>query len=287
MARDLAVPVDFLGLDGFRWTALFVIVLAPLLLGDTLIGHYRTGFRVKAQYAPFVVGVALIGAATAALLAPRAPTVVVALRAAGWVAVVGGLVGVGFHHWYGVRVQPGGYSWLLHHLMYKAPPLAPLALTALGALAVVAAQGLAAGQTAAESSSTVNGQPLGRAVLLIVALALAGAVAQSLLLHYRGAFHDPFMYAPLVAPLAAAALAFWQALTPTPAIAPLLIGALWLSVITGFVGLGMHLRGLDRHMGGLYVGWATILEGPPAFAPAQIAGFAGMGLVAQHLLPIF
>lgn len=277
---------SFLGLDGLRWIALLVVVLTALVLGDALIGHYRTGFRVRAQYAPFVIGAALIAAASAALIAPTHATVIAALRGAGWLAVAGGLAGAGFHHWYGVRRQPGGYTWLMHHLMYKAPPLAPLALVALGALALVSARGLAAAHAVTAGGPVVLGVLPGRAVLLIVALAMTLAVAQSLLLHFRGAFHDRFMYAPAAAPLIAAALALAQVVSPTRGIAPVLSGALWLSVLTGFVGLGMHLRGLDRHHGGLYVGWATILEGPPPFAPAQIAGFAALGLVAQHLLPV-
>jgi hypothetical protein len=278
---------SFLGLDGLRWITLLVIVLSALLLGDALIGHYRTGFRVRAQYAPFLAGAALIAAASVALIAPGSATAASTLRGVGWLAVAGGVIGAGFHHWYGVRRQPGGYSWLLHHLMYKAPPLAPLMLTALGALALVSAHGLAAGHAGTKGGPATDGALLGRVVLLIVALSMTVAVAQSLLLHFRGAFHDRFMYAPAAAPLLAAVLALGQAITPTRAVVPVLIGALWLSVLTGFLGLGMHLRGLDRHHGGLYVGWATILEGPPPFAPAQIAGFAAIGLVAQQLLPIF
>ncbi|HUF66866.1 MAG TPA: hypothetical protein VMM17_12900 [Gemmatimonadaceae bacterium] len=274
------------GLAAFHWIALLLIALVALLLADALIGHYRTGFRVRAQYAPFVIGATLIAAASAALIAPGNSTVRVALSGAGWLAAAGGVAGTVFHHWYGVRRQPGGYSWLLHHLMYKAPPLAPLTLAALGILALITANGLTAGH-AGDTGGLATGRSLsGRAVLLVVGLALIGTVAQSLLLHYRGAFHDRVMYAPAVAPVAAAAFAVWQAVSPANWIAPLLIGALWLSIVTGFIGLGMHLRGLDRHHGGLYVGWATLLEGPPPFAPAQIAGFAAVGLIAQHLLPI-
>lgn len=273
-------------LSAFRWIALLVIALAALLLADALIGHYRTGFRVRAQYAPFAIGAALIVAASAALVAPGNATVRVGLEGAGWLAIAGGVVGAGFHHWYGVRRQPGGYSWLLHHLMYKAPPLAPLLLAALGVLALITADGLTAAH-AADTNGLATKAPLrGPAVLVVVALALTGTVAQSLLLHYRGAFHDRMMYAPAVAPVGAAALAVLQAASAANWIAPLLSVALWLAVLTGLVGLGMHLRGLDRHHGGLYLGWATILEGPPPFAPAQIAGFAAVGLVAQHLVPV-
>jgi hypothetical protein len=49
-------------------------------------------------------------------------------------------------------------------------------------------------------------------------------------------------------------------------------------------GLGMHLRGLDRQMGGLYVWLFSLLEGPPAWAPALFTGFAAVGLIAIYLI---
>jgi hypothetical protein len=59
---------------------------------------------------------------------------------------------------------------------------------------------------------------------------------------------------------------------------------LWLTFLTGFVGLGMHLRGFGRQMGGLFVTVFNWLEGPPAFAAALFAGFAVIGLVTIYLL---
>jgi hypothetical protein len=58
----------------------------------------------------------------------------------------------------------------------------------------------------------------------------------------------------------------------------------WLTLLTGFVGLGMHLRGFDRQMAGLYVPLFNWLEGPPAFAPVLFVGLAAIGLVTTGLL---
>jgi hypothetical protein len=54
-------------------------------------------------------------------------------------------------------------------------------------------------------------------------------------------------------------------------------------MLTGFVGLGMHLRGFGRQMGGLYVTVFNWLEGPPAWAPALFTGFAAVGLISIKL----
>jgi hypothetical protein len=179
--------------------------------------------------------------------------------------------------YYGIVKKPGGYKWLLHYLMYSAPQLAPLALTATGLLALIAARGLS-GET------QFVGLNLRAALFGFVALALTGAIVQAGVLHYRGAFNNVAMYAPLTAPALAVAVSAWAAVEPRgPALVALAV-LLWLTSLIGFVGLGMHLRGFDRQMGGLYVPLFTVLEGPPAWAPALFVGVAAVGLVAIHLL---
>ncbi|MDQ3804627.1 MAG: hypothetical protein M3416_12435 [Acidobacteriota bacterium] len=132
----------FIGLDPFQWVALTTAALALLLTGDALAGHYRSGFTSRAQYAPFIGGGVLMISAVGAAVAPGAAWPTTALRAGGWLAVTTGAVGFAFHHYYGIVKRPGDYRWLLHHLMYGAPQLAPLGLACVGALALVAARGL-------------------------------------------------------------------------------------------------------------------------------------------------
>jgi hypothetical protein len=268
---------SFIGLHSFQWIALLSAVMTLLLLADALAGHYRSGFAFRVQYAPFVSGGSLIIAAVAAAAAPGVAWLNTTLRGAGWLAVASGLIGFGFHHYYGVAKKPGGYKWLLHYLMYGAPPLAPLALAVTGALAVVAARGLA-------GEVIIVGLSMRAALLTLVAVALAGATLQATILHYRGAFNNPAMCAPLGAPLLTVVASTWTAIAPNSVMIVALTILLWLTFLIGFVGLGMHLRGLGRQMGGLYVTLFNWLEGPPACAPALFAGFAAVGLVTVHLL---
>jgi hypothetical protein len=270
-------PPEFLGLDGFRWIALVVAVLTVLTLAEALTGHYRSGFPLRAQYAPFAGGGLLVAAAVAAVAAPGAPWTRTALTAAGWLSVATGVIGVGYHHYYGIAEKAGGYKWLLHYLMYGAPQLAPLALSASGALAVIVANGMA-------GRPTVLGIGLRVALLGTVAVALAGAVAQAGLLHYRGAYNNPLMYAPFTAPLLAALASVWSVVDPNPRVRSTLTLLFLLTFVTGFVGVGMHLRGLDRQMGGLHVWLFNLLQGPPVWAPTMFSGFGVVGLVVVHLL---
>ena len=267
----------WIGLYAFQWIALIAAALTLLVVADALAGHYRSGFVFRSQYVPFVSGGLLIIAAVAASISPEAAWTNLALRAAGWLAIIAGAVGFGFHHYYGIAKKPGGYKWLLHYLMYGAPQLAPLALTATGALALITARGLG-------RQTSIIGMDVRVALFVFVAVALIGAILQSGILHYRGAFNNPAMYGPFAAPLLAVFASLWIVLAPSRAASVALSILLWLTFLTGFVGLGMHLRGFGRQMGGLYVTVFNWLEGPPAFAPALFAGFAAVGLVTIYLL---
>ena len=268
----------FIGLYPFQWIALIAAWLTLLLVADALAGHYRSGFAFRAQYAPFVSGGLLIICAVAASLLPRVAWLNIALRTAGWLAVVSSVIGLGFHHYYGIAKKPGGYRWLLHHLMYGAPQFAPLALTSTGLLSLIAARGLT-------GKTDFAGFSLRAALFCLVSVGLTGASLQAGILHYRGAFNNPAMYAPLTVPLVAAfASAFMVFAAESKALLLTLPVLLWLTFLIGFVGLGMHLRGFGRQMGGLYLVLFNWLEGPPAFAPAFFIGFAAVGLAAVYLL---
>ena len=270
-------PRTLLGIGAFQWTALIAALLSLVIIAEAWLGHYRSGFPLRAQYAPIASGGLLALTSVASASAPGAAWAQTGLRAAGWIAIVSGIVGVAYHHWYGIVEKAGGYRWLLHYLMYGAPQLAPLALTAVGVLALVIARGLA-------GEPLLVGIELRRVVHAIAALALTGAILQVGILHYRGAFNTPLMYAPLIAPPLAALGVAWLAIDPGAAISSPARVLLWLTMLTSVVGLGMHLRGVDRHMGGLFLWRMNLFQGPPPLAPVTLAGFAAVGLVALDLL---
>jgi hypothetical protein len=271
------IGIPFMGLSPFQWIALVIVFLTLFILADAFAGHYRSGFVVRSQYAPFISGGLLVLTALWVTLKPRATWPNLALQIAGWLAIIFGLVGFAFHHYYGIAKKPGGYKWLLHYLMYGAPPLAPLALAITGTLALIAAQGLA-------NQISIVGMSLRTALLTLVAVALAGATLQTAILHYRGAFNNPLMFAPLTVPVLAIVMSLLAIIVATEIVVLVFTIVLWLTFLIGFVGLGMHLRGLGRQMGGLYLTIFNWMEGPPAFAPALFTGFAGVGLIAVYFL---
>ena len=267
----------FLGWNGFHWLSALAGLMSVLVMVDAFIGHYRSGFAVRSQYAPFASGTAIVVAAILTAIAPGRGWVLQLLYLSGAIAVVTGVIGVGFHHYYGITSKPGGYGWLLHHLMYHAPPLAPLALSAVGALAIVAAAGLL-------GSDHVLGIRLRMAALSLVALTLVGAALQAAILHYRGAFNNRLMYLPLTTPVLAAVAIPWLMLTGGDMALATVAALFWATFLLGFIGVGMHLRGFDRMMGGLRLALPNLLEGPAATAPALFSGFAAAGLAALYLM---
>ncbi|HJU65231.1 MAG TPA: hypothetical protein VJ596_06110, partial [Gemmatimonadaceae bacterium] len=258
------------------WVAVVVTLLSLLVIAESWLGHFRSGFPLRAQYTPLAIGGLLAVSGISAAIAPAAPWTHVGLRIAGVAAVITGVIGVGYHHWYGIVEKAGGYRWLLHYLMYGAPQLAPLSLSVVGALAFVDAHALG-GQDALWGTS-ISGSFLG-----IVTVGLAGAIAQAGILHYRGAFNTPLMYVPLMIPPLAVLAGAWMWASPGTASHLAMRVSLWLTLLTGFVGLGMHLRGVDRQMGGLHVPLVNLLQGPPPLAPAVFAGLSAVGLASLEL----
>lgn len=267
----------FAGLNAFQIFLLLAAALTLVLLIDALIGHYRSGFTRLVQFAPFLTGGFLILCAVAVVISRSVLWLHKALQIAAWLVMISGLIGFGYHHYYGIVKKPGGYKWTLHYLMYGAPQLAPIGFSATGFLAFVALQGL-------EGKTSFAGLDFHTVLFTFVAVTLLGASLQAGILHYRGAFNNPFMYAPVTAPLLAVFASIWLVFSPEDVwVKTVLTVLLWLTFIIGFVGMGMHLRGLERHMGGLYLWRFNLMQGPPIAAPGFFSGIAAVGLTAIYL----
>jgi hypothetical protein len=243
---------------------------------EAWLGHYRSGFPRREQWVAPVLAAMLFLASTTGAAVPASGAAGVVLQWTGLASMVGGAAGLAYHHWFGIVQASGGYRLALHHSMYGAPPLAPLALSFAGAVAFVVARGLAGGQS-------IFGLSIGNGLVLLSLIGLAGALAQTALLHYRGAFNTLYMYLPFGAPMLALIGGAWHLAEPGPVSTVLFRAALVLTFLTGFAGLGLHLRGLDRQMAGLRVPLFNLLQGPPALAPAFVSGLAMIALLAVSL----
>lgn len=250
-------------------------ILSWSVLADSGLEHYRGTFHNPAMYvAPTVAAVSLAGnlhsAATPQHLDP-------ARAAISGVALATGIAGTGFHL-YNLAKREGGIDLL--NLFYGAPLGAPMAIALAGLSGLSAARLVSENET--KAPATLLGLRAGPLLALGTSGALVGTAAEAALLHFRGAFHDPFMYLPVtVPPLTAVVLALalrhprWR----RPARAMLRATA-----TIGLAGLGFHALGIARNMGGFYNWSQNVLQGPPLPAPPSFTGVALAGLAALSLM---
>ncbi|HYZ30884.1 MAG TPA: hypothetical protein VE684_01225, partial [Crenalkalicoccus sp.] len=127
------------------------------------------------------------------------------------------------------------------------------------------------------------GRPADEMIAGITATGLVGSSAEAALLHFRGAFHDPFMYAPIALPPVAAGLLADATRRPRRS---RWLARQWLRLIAalGFLGMGFHAYGIHRNMGGWRNWRQNLLAGPPLPAPPAFTGLALAGLAALSLM---
>ncbi len=262
--RDGATAADTAGracAHGIRRSA---ALLAGSVLADSLVEHYRGAFENPGMFAPLGVSALVVAADTGDIWPGR--------ELAHAAAVATGTAGVGFHL-YNVTRRIGGVGWL--NLFYGAPVGAPAALALAGLL------GFAAGWVERAPNGTLVEQPAERVLAGLVASGIMGTVGEAALLHFRGAFHNPVMWAPVtVPPLAAIALTA-AALSDRAGPARAL---LVLTALLGVGGAGFHVYGVGRHMGG-WRNWSqNLLDGPPIPAPPAFTALALAGLSTLRLI---
>lgn len=252
--------------------------LAFSVLADSAVEHYRGSFHNQAMYAALASS-ALSLAASAHGVADRRNGAHVARDAIYAIAAAVGLIGTGFHL-YNIGKREGGFSWL--NLFYAAPVGAPAALSLSGLLGFAAER---VRDNPPGAAPRLLGLPAGRAVAAVAGAGIAGTVSEVGLLHFRGAFHDPFMFLPVIVPPVASALMVNASLRrPPPQLRRTTRWWLRATAALGVAGVGFHIYGVGRGMGG-WRNWSqNVPNGPPLPAPPSFTGLALAGLAALGLL---
>jgi len=251
-------------------------LIAVSVLADSAVEHYRGEFHNKAMITPIALGALslLVSVHGHDDRRPAAHGLRDAVYAS---AALAGLAGLGFHI-FNVGKKPGGFAW--QNLFYSAPIGAPLALVLSGGLGFLSER---VRDTTPGDAPTIAGLSAGRVVGAATSVGLLGTTAEAGLLHFRGAFHDPFMYLPVTIPPLAAALIGNAAIGRVER-RPLTKFFLRLTAALGFVGAGFHAYGVSRNMGGWRNWTQNLLNGPPIPAPPSFTGLALAGLAALGLM---
>jgi len=254
--------------------------LAFSVLADSGVEHYRGSFKNKAMFTPLVVsaltlGMSLHGTADKRPLAHRTRDVTYLLAAAT------GLLGSGFHI-YNVGKRTGGFSW--QNLFYGAPLGAPIAILLAGLLGFCSER---VRDTSAGERPEIFGLPAARTIAAVTGAGLLGTTGEAGLLHFRGAYHNPFMAVPVTLPPLGAILLGRVAAAGAAGRNQLARWWMRLLAAVGLAGVGFHAYGVSRNMGG-WRNWSqNVLNGPPLPAPPSfsalaMAGLAALGLMEQH-----
>jgi hypothetical protein len=255
-------------------------LLAFSVLTDSALEHYRGSFANKAMFTPLIVSSLALAVSLHGVADPRRGRHL-ARHLVYVAAALTGIGGTGFHV-YNVVKRPGGIDW--QNLFYGAPLGAPAAILLSGLLGAIAERVRA---TAPGARPRLLGLPAGRAIAATSALGLAGTVGEAGLLHFRGAYHDPFMFLPVTLPPAGAVLLAAAAVGPK--VPRRRFTRWWLRLVSvmGIAGVGFHTYGVQRNMGGWRNWRQNVLNGPPLPAPPSftglaLAGLAGLALLEDH-----
>ncbi|HXS28815.1 MAG TPA: hypothetical protein VN730_14215 [Steroidobacteraceae bacterium] len=252
-------------------------LLATSVLLDSGLEHYRGSFKNGFMFAPPVIS-ALTLAVSAHGTTDMRPLAHRARQAVFSAAALTGMAGTGFHL-YNVLKRPGRLAW--QNLFFGAPLGAPMAILLAGLLGAAAEE---VRHTSRGRPAHVLGLPAGRLLAVVSGLGLLGTVAEAALLHFRGAYHNPAMYAPVTLPPVSAALLLGAAASSSPRRGRIARVWLRLTALLGFAGVGFHTWGVARNMGGWRNWTQNILNGPPLPAPPSFTGLALAGLAALGLL---
>lgn len=252
-------------------------MLAASVLADSALEHYRGSFKNKAMFTPLVVA-GLTLAMSLHGTADRRPVAHRARDASYLSAAVTGLIGTSFHI-YNVTKKVGGLSW--QNVFYGAPLGAPMAILLSGLLGFCSERVRANGR---RRPHRIFKLPAAETIATVSALGLLGTSGEAGLLHFRGAFHNPFMAVPVTLPPIGAGLLAGAVLNGGRRMRGLARWWMRLLAWMGFAGVGFHAYGVSRNMGG-WRNWSqNILNGPPLPAPPSFAGLAMAGLAALELI---
>ncbi len=251
--------------------------LALSVLADSSVEHYRGSFKNKAMFTPLVVSALTLGTSMHGTADSR-PGAHATRDVIYMLAALTGLVGTGFHL-YNVGKRTSGFVW--QNLFYGAPLGAPMAILLSGLLGFCSER---VRDHAPGTLPTIFYLPAGRTMAAVVGAGLLGTTGEAGLLHFRGAFHDPFMLLPVTLPPVGSVLMARAARGRRGR--NLWLARFWMRLLAamGFAGLGFHAFGVARNMGG-WRNWSqNLLNGPPLPAPPSFAGLALAGLAALGLM---
>jgi hypothetical protein len=252
-------------------------ILAASVLLDSAVEHYRGNFENPAMITPIVTSLVALAASLHGHRDEQQRKHHTRSKIF-WLTAAAGIAGTGFHL-YNVTKKPGGFSW--QNLFYSGPLGAPAAIGLAGLFGLLAER---VRDTPPQENPRLLGRGAGRMLGLTTALGLLGTTGEAGLLHFRGSFQNPAMFLPVTLPPAAAALMANAALGDARKSRRFTRFWLGLTSVMGVAGIGFHIFGVSRAMGGWRNWRQNMVDGPPIPAPPSFVGLALAGLASLALM---
>ncbi|HSC99150.1 MAG TPA: hypothetical protein VLI21_09620 [Casimicrobiaceae bacterium] len=112
-------------------------------------------------------------------------------------------------------------------------------------------------------------------------LLAASVLADSAIEHYRGAYENPGMYAPLIASLSTLIVAFRASLGGGATASAARTRTYRAAFVVGLAGFAFHVRNIAKRPGGF--SWLNLFYGAPIAAPAALSAAAIAGLAGDDV----
>ena len=267
---------------------LLMMALNELLLGaETYSAHIISGTIRGGEWVPIIYGpLAAALLLLAGLLARRRRTLgVIVANVTFLSSAVVGFLGAYYHLHRALQpFAPLGEQVSVPLLVWAPPILAPLTFALIGLL------GISASWIEDPPDSGVLVIPGGRriafpfnksrAFFLIVGMGNLATLISSVLDHARSNFSNPWVWVPLTVGIFGTAVALTLGFIKTPRRADLTIYlvAMLLMILTGMIGLLLHIR-FDLTTQGAIV-FERMIRGAPVMAPMLFADMGTIGLIA-------
>ncbi len=252
--------------------------------------HYRGSYSNPVMYTPVILSGVLAAAATAAIFSRRAAQTW--MRYTGYITLIDGLVGFGFHI-RGIKRKPGGWRMPVTNIVMGPPLFAPLLFGTSAYLGVLASY------LQREEDEGVRGRAVRAAALLrrqdwrdqvrtgrfqkhlcvVTAIYVVCTGAESWYSHYKDNFKYKVQWSPIVLTplLAGAAISSLKSKRCANTLLPLASAA---AMADGMIGTYFHIRGILRRPAGKKKPLYNTLYGPPIFAPLLFAAAGMLGVLA-------
>ena len=275
----------------FQRTMALMVAFSAIVSGfEAYVQHRRGNFADRLMWTPVWLMPPTAAGALAAVISRRAARTVLPLLSLA--SIADGVIGFRAHL-IGIERMPGGWRLGQYNVVMGAPVFAPLLMSSVGVLGLLASvlrpAELDATETSADSDDLEGHGGLAtriahgefqRGMALTAGAFAVLAGGEAYFEHLRGSFNDRLMWTPIwltppmVVATAAAAVSEEAAQKVLPVASVVIL-------CDGLAGFALHLRGIGRMPGGFRNLDFNLTMGPPLFAPLLFASVGTLGLIAS------